>query len=180
MTLDEWASMDEDEPGELVDGVLVEEEDVGAAHEILASFLVRMLGNWLGSNGWVLTSDAKFAVAERRGRKPDVTVYFTRAKLPARRIVRTPPDIAVEIVSPTAKDRRRDRFEKLNEYAAFGVRYYWLVDPELATFEVLALDEPGAYSIALVASTGTVAVPGCEGLSLDLDAFWREIADLEE
>lgn len=180
MTLDEWAAMEEDEPGELVDGRLVEEEDVGAAHELIVSYLVRILGNWLGKNGRVLTSDTKYAVAEKRGRKPDVTVYLSRAKLPARRVVRAPPDIAIEIVSPTPKDRRRDRLEKLREYAAFGVRFYWLIDPEVATLEVLELREGGLYAIALAASTGTVAVPGCAGLSLDLDALWDEISDLED
>lgn len=74
MTLDEWAAMPEDEPGELVDGVLVEEEEVGALHGSIVSWLVRAIGVWLGARGRVLTSDAKFAVGERRGRKPDLTV----------------------------------------------------------------------------------------------------------
>lgn len=37
MTLTTWADMDEDEPGELVDGHLVEDEDVGALHSAIAS-----------------------------------------------------------------------------------------------------------------------------------------------
>jgi Uma2 family endonuclease len=179
MTLEEWARMDEDETGELVDGQLVEEEDVGAAHESIVAWLVVVLGGWLGGRGRVLTSDTKYAVRPDRGRKPDITVYFTRVQLPARGVVRTPPDIAVEIVTPTPKDRRRDRMEKLHEYADFGVRYYWLVDPEDALFEVLELKE-GTYSIRLTASTGVISVPGCEGLSVDLDALWAEIADLED
>jgi hypothetical protein len=32
MTLAEWADMDEDEPGELVDDLLVEDEDAGYLH----------------------------------------------------------------------------------------------------------------------------------------------------
>jgi Uma2 family endonuclease len=179
MTLDQWAAMPEDEPGELVDGLLVEEEEVGALHESIVMWLGRMIGLWLGTRGRVLASDAKFAVGERRGRKPDVTVYLTRAKLPPHSVIRTPPDVAIEVVSPRPKDRRRDRFEKLSEYAAFGVRYYWLVDPEARTLEVLELDERGGYRIALSAADGRVPVPGCEGLVLDLDALWAEIDDLE-
>lgn len=94
-------------------------------------------------------------------------------------MIRTPPDFAIEIVSPRPKDRRRDRFEKLVEYAAFGIQHDWLVDPEARTLEVLQRSDAGAYTIVLSASEGSVAVPGCAGLVLDLDALWAEIADLE-
>lgn len=180
MTLDEWAAMPEDEPGELVDGILVEEEQVGALHESIVAFLVFALRTWIGARGRVLASDAKFAVTDRRGRKPDVTVYLTRAKLPAHAVIRTPPDVAIEIVSPRPKDRRRDRFEKLLEYATFGVHYYWLVDPEVRTLEVLERTADGKYAIVLSAAEGQLAIPGCEGLVLDLDALWSEVEGLDE
>ena len=57
-------------------------------------------------------------------------MFLTRAlKLPRRGATRHPPDIMIEVVSPDPRDRRRDRIEKLREYATFGVRGYWLVDP---------------------------------------------------
>lgn len=170
--------MPEDEPGELVEGVLVEEEDVGALHESVVAWLVFIIRSWLGTRGRVLASDAKFAVTDRSGRKADVTVYFTRPKLPAHSVIRTPPDIAIEIISPRPKDRRRDRLEKLVEYAAFGIRYYWLIDPEVRTLEVLERTPRGTYTIALSASAGAVSIPGCEGLLLDLDSLWAEVDDL--
>lgn len=178
LSLDEWAALPEGTPGELVGGVVVEEEEVGYLHDTLCAALLLILGRWLGGRGRLATSDAKFAVAEDRGRKPDLTAYLTRAKLPAQGPVRTPPDIAIEVLSPTPADRRRDRIEKLADYAAFGVRFYWLVDPELSTLEVLELRE-GHYRIALAASAGTVSIPGCDGLKIDLDALWAEVSDLE-
>jgi Uma2 family endonuclease len=182
LSLDEWFALPEDEPGELVDGHLEEEEVSDYLHELLVMLLGRVLVDWIvPQGGLVAGSDAKFAVGSRRGRKPDLTVYLPGSRRPpARGLVRVPPDIAVEIVSPTPRDGRRDRVEKLADYAAFGVAWYWLLDPQLRSFEILELDAQGRYLHVLGASTGKLdKIPGCEGLTLDLDALWAAIDSLE-
>jgi Uma2 family endonuclease len=182
LSLDEWSALPEDEPGELVDGRLVEEEVADYLHELLVALLVRLLGNWiLPQGGLVAGSEAKFAVGSGRGRKPDLTVYLPGSRRPpARGLIRVSPDVAIEIVSPTPRDGRRDRVEKLADYAAFGVAWYWLVDPQLRSLEVLELDAQGRYLHVLGASTGTLTkIPGCEGLTLDLDALWAAADELE-
>lgn len=182
LSLDEWFALPEDEPGELVDGRLEEEEVPDYLHELLVMLLGRFLGNWIfPQGGLVAGSDAKFAVSSRSGRKPDLSVYLPGSRRPpARGLIRVPPDIAVEIVSPRPRDGRRDRVEKMADYAAFGVRWYWLLDPQLRSLEVLELDPQGRYLHVLGASTGTLQnIPGCEGLTLDLDALWAEIDKLE-
>lgn len=182
MSDEEWANMPEDEPGELVDGRLEEEEVAGSPHEVIVSALLYVLMVWARPRGGlVLPSDTKYALTKRRGRKPDISVFLARdRKLPRRGANRIPPDIMVEVMSPTPRDHRRDRIQKLREYAAFGVRSYWLVDPEARTIEILRLGEDGRYAHALDAEEGTVDVPGCEGLTLDLDALWREIDERVE
>ncbi len=170
--------MSEDEPGELVDGVLVEEEVPDNVHEVVLAWLLIRLGIWVeGRDGVVMGSEAKFAVTARTGRKPDLTVFFGGLRaLPRRGINRRPPDIAIEVVSPTPRDARRDRVEKLREYAAFGVHYYWLVDPELRAIEILERSSRGRFSHVIALSEGVARrIPGCEGLTLDLDALWRAI-----
>lgn len=177
MTLDEWAALPEDEPGELVNGQLVEEEVAGYVHEIVVTWLVQLFLNWLGEQGFVGGSDAKFKVHPKRGRKPDLTVYFPGGSVPPRQgLIAVAPDICVEVISPTPRDARRDRVEKLDEYAGFGVRFYWLVDPELRTLEIFELTSDGRYVRALGASDGIIErVPGCEGLVLSLDALWARV-----
>lgn len=182
ISLEAWASLPEDEPGELVDGALVEEESVGFLHEVAVGWLIEVLRASLARRGGLIaSSDARFAVSPSHGRKPDITVYFAGSKKPsARGLVRVPPDIAVEVVSPTPRDARRDRVEKLREYAAFGVKWYWIVDPQLRTFEVLELGEHKRYIHVLGETEGSIEVPGCEGLTIDLNALWAELDQLED
>jgi Uma2 family endonuclease len=183
MTLEEWGAMDEDDEGELVDGVLVEEEMPASRHELVVTSIVWMVRSWLAARGggFVLGSEAKFAVLPRRGRKPDVSVYLPGGrKPPADGVIGVAPDIVVEVVSPAASDQRRDRIEKLADYAAFGVRWYWLVDPALRSFEILELGTDGRYAHAIAATDARLEnVPGCEGLTLDVPALWAEIDRLE-
>src|SRR5690606_25010258 len=110
MTFEEWVSLPEDEPGELVDGFLVEEEVPGYVHEVVVSWLSQKLRNWGASRGALIAaSGAKFRVTVRSGRMPDLTVYLPGAEKPPKHgLIAAPPSIAVEVVTPTARDQRRD------------------------------------------------------------------------
>jgi Uma2 family endonuclease len=127
----------------------------------------------------VLGSDTKYAVRPKGGRKPDVAVYVPgRPAPPAQGVVRVPPDIMMEVISRAPSDARRDRIDKPLDYAAFGVRYYWLVDPVARTVEVFELQAARRYLRLGGASQGELDVPGCPGLRLDLDALWAQVARL--
>jgi Uma2 family endonuclease len=181
MTVQEWADMSEDEPGELCDGLLEDEEAADVTHETAVAWLVTLLRTWVvPRRGHALGSEVKFALSNIRGRKPDLSVFFPdRPRLPRRGAVMIPPDIAVEIVSPSSSDQRRDRIAKLADYAAFGVRFYWLLDPAARTLEILELGVDRRYAQRLHVTGGRISqVPGCVGLTLDLDELWREIDEL--
>lgn len=183
MTVTEWAALDEDEPGELVDGVLVEEETPTVFHEAVAAFVLALLRNWVvPRGGMAFGSELKLVVRDGRGRKPDASAYLPGATLPGGRARAThrPPTLVVEILSPQPRDVRRDTIEKLGEYAAFGVRYYWLVDPLARTLEIRELRADAPATIALAVFSGTHDVPGCAELTIDLDALWAELDRLPD
>lgn len=70
---------------------------------------------------------------------------------------------------------RRDRIDKMIDYARFGVRWYWIVDPVARIFQILELDDSRRYAIVVAESGGTVRAPGCRGLKLDLDKLWASV-----
>lgn len=177
LSLAEWERLPEDDTGELVRGVVVEEEMPSYVHEAALVWLMGTLLPWCRANeARVVGSGLKYALGGDTGRMPDLSVFLRGAtRPPAHGAARTPPSIAVEVVSSTPADARRDRIIKLSEYATFGVAWYWLVDPELRSVEILELDEHGKYVHVVSATEGTVLVPGCPGLVLDVDALWREL-----
>jgi Uma2 family endonuclease len=181
LTLDAWAELGREVRGELVDGALVEEEMPTYIHETTVAFLIRLLDEFLATRGgFVFGSEAKVAVGPRRGRKPDVSVFLAGARRPHGRdsIARVPPSIVVEVVTATPRDGRRDRVEKKRDYASARVEWYWLVDPQLRTLEVLQLVR-GRYVDTLSVSDGRHRVPGVDGLFIDLDALWSRIDALD-
>src|SRR5687767_14275601 len=119
LTLKEWADLPEDTSGELVDGLLVEEEAATAPHELVVIFLARLFGWGDDRGGFTLGSEFKYGVTPKRGRKPDLSVYLPGTPHPRARdsYGTCPPDIAVEVITSTPRDARRDRVEKMAEYA---------------------------------------------------------------
>ena len=181
MTLAEWGDLDEDIEGELVDGVLEEEEMANFLHELVVMWLARVLGAWARRRqGYVAGSEAKIVVGPRRGRKPDLSVYL-RGKAPALEdtLVRTAPHLVVEVVSPRPRDARRDRVEKISDYARAGIYYYWILDQQLRSLEVLERGASGQYRVAVACSRGRRRIPGCPGLVLNLDDLWAEVDEAE-
>jgi Uma2 family endonuclease len=71
--------------------------------------------------------------------QPDV-LYFEAerlAQLANRTVIRVPPDLAIEVISPATAST--DRGRKMQLLARYGVREYWIVDPESERVEVYAL-----------------------------------------
>jgi Uma2 family endonuclease len=181
VTLAEWITLPEDVPGEFLDGRLVEEEVPDYLHEVLVAWLAPVLGNWAEEAGAIVgASEAKFALSATRGRKADLTMYLAGRRPPSRGVITIPPDVAVEIVSASPRDQRRDRIEKMEEYARFGIRYYWLIDPQQRTVEIYEHTPDHQYVRRVEHGDGLLHdIPGCPGLTLDLDAMWSKIDALE-
>src|SRR5437870_1385185 len=78
----------------------------------------------------------------------------------------------------------RPRLMTLEGWAALdddveGVLVDGILGPQLRSIEVYELDRDRRYTVAASAAHGRVRVPGCPGLTLDLDALWTEVEAAE-
>lgn len=81
------------------------------------------------------------------------------------------PDWTCEVISPSSASV--DRVKKKRVYAREKVRWYWLIDPEARTLEVLQLDQEGHW-VELGTWTGDarVSAPPFDAIELELQALW--------
>jgi Uma2 family endonuclease len=80
------------------------------------------------------------------------------------------PDLVVEILSPSSK--QRDLGIKRNLFAKYGVREYWIVDPEAKTVDVLSWTETGYRVEAVFPQTGVLSSGLFPDLKLDLSEIF--------
>jgi Uma2 family endonuclease len=79
------------------------------------------------------------------------------------------PDLLVELVSPSSV--RRDRYDKRDLYARFGVKEYWIGDLANKTMEILTL-KAGQYELHCSAQEkGKLTSLVLPGLEFDLPAI---------
>jgi Uma2 family endonuclease len=108
-----------------VDGRVVERNLGELDHSSLQteiSFYFRSRRAQWGVHAFV---EQRVQVSPTRFRVPDICV--TLGSKPTEQIFRTPPFVAIEVLSQ--KDRMREVEEKIDDYLRFGVRYVWVIDP---------------------------------------------------
>jgi Uma2 family endonuclease len=80
--------------------------------------------------------------------------------------VEGPPDVAVEILSPST--RGNDVFLKKAAYARAGIPEYWIVDPDLGRVEVFRLKEAGYDQGVLSDRAATLTSPSFPEVAIPL------------
>jgi Uma2 family endonuclease len=141
VTAEELLEMGSDAPYELWEGVLKHVSPSSSkssivAVEIASAILTFVKAGRMGyvtgaDSGYVLNSNPHTVVATDVG-------FFRRGRydgdMPERGFYPMPPDLAVEVISPT--DERTDVRQKQELYARSGVPLIWWVDPEARTVTV--------------------------------------------
>ena len=70
--------------------------------------------------------EVRVQVKPDRFRVPDVTIV--RGGKPSGRVIETPPEVAIEILSP--EDRAANIQDRIDDYLGFGVPCVWVINPD--------------------------------------------------
>lgn len=115
---------------EVIDGELFVTPAPSVHHQRIVTDLVTLLNAFVQSNdlGELLSGPVDVIFAEGDYLEPDIVfVRRDRTGLFTDRGLEGPPDLVVEVTSPSTAVR--DRGIKLDRYSHFGVPEYWVVDP---------------------------------------------------
>lgn len=124
---------------ELINGEIVEKVASFTPSRIAAR-IARLIGNFSDDLGYVTGADGSYILSPGYEVMPDAG-YISKARLPHEpaREVEGPPDLAVEVKSPT--DSKRELRQKAELYLRFGTQMVWLVFPEEQRVEVYVPDD---------------------------------------
>lgn len=137
---------DDENKYELIDGEIYMSRAPSLTHQITVQNSLMAIGSYLALNPIGLVVPGPGVIFDDfNGVIPDI-IFFRhdrRAEIASGDRLNGVPDLAVEIISPGAENRRRDRVLKLHLYGRFGVKEYWLVDLENRSVEVYQLRGQG-------------------------------------
>lgn len=141
MTFEEFMRLPEDNRRcELFSGWMVREPSPGELHQTAVGNLHWLLRDYTrgAGNGRVYLGPFDTILSRQNVVQPDL-IYIAagRTHIVTASNIQGPPDLAIEVASTYSS--RKDRILRVDLYARFGIREYWLVDPHQKTVEVFAL-----------------------------------------
>ncbi|MHB8878284.1 MAG: Uma2 family endonuclease [Myxococcaceae bacterium] len=160
---------------ELIDGDFYVTPAPTPIHQKVSGRLEHILTTQLEPQvGIVFHAPIDVILAETMVVEPDIVVLrASRKNLISKRGIEGPPDLVVEILSPSSKGQ--DEFLKRGVYARFAIPEYWIVDSDQGWITQLRLDN-GAYAeLARFDSASTLTSPEFPELSFPLGPIFEPI-----
>ena len=153
---------------EVLEGELLVNPAPRRDHQVVSANLDWILQRFLRSSGagWAFTHPVDLYLGRHDIVQPDLVV-IRDARLGIYRpdgIIEEPPDIVVEILSPST--RGIDLVRKMALYARSGVPEYWIADPDRRMLVINVLQGEDYVPVAPDAD-GWLASPTLSGLRID-------------
>ena len=160
---------------EIIDGELIVSPAPGLDHQGFGIELIAITHAYVRQHrlGLVLHAPVDVRLSPHDVVEPDL-IFIRQDRLhiaESRRYVLGPPDLAVEIISPSSV--KIDPSRKFNLYERAGVPEYWLVDPRLRTFRMFTL--AGERYAEVEPHDGRLASVVIPGLVLHPAALFAEV-----
>jgi Uma2 family endonuclease len=174
-TYQDYLELPGDQRYEILEGELILVPAPSTVHQDIVSLLGSLIITYVRAHkmGKAYVSPIDVVLSEHNVLQPDI-VYISKQSqgIIQEANISGAPDLVVEVLSPSSIDY--DRRQKKSIYPDFGVREYWIIDPQNKSIEVLSLG-PSGIKVEGVYTTGQVNLSKVlPGLQLDLDDLFAE------
>ncbi|MCC6545426.1 MAG: Uma2 family endonuclease [Nitrospirae bacterium] len=169
LTYNEYFNLPDEKRYELMDGDLYMVPAPDFYHQIVSRNIEFALWSFVKKKmlGEVVDAPVDVVLSEEDVLQPDI-IYISneRRGIVTEKNVSGPPDLVIEILSPSTKER--DRLVKRSLYALHGVKEYWIVDPAAQSIEVMHLINKVFDLYGIFSLEDTLTSPLIEGFLLPL------------
>ena len=175
-TYADYASWDDENRYELIDGLVYMMSAPSQAHQEISGEIFRQLANFLKGKPCKVYPAPFDVCLNAAGDKddtvvqPDLIVVCDKSKLDGKRC-NGAPDMAIEILSPS--NRKHDAVRKFNKYLQAGIHEYWMFDPDAKTVQVCILNG-GKYETKDYSDTDTIPVHVLDGCIINMQEVFAE------
>jgi Uma2 family endonuclease len=175
MTAKQFLQLGEDPVGvrlELVDGEVAASPSPEPKHSYVDSKLRKILLNYIDEHDvGALFGDVDTIFGEHDVRRPDL-IFFAKSRLHlvGEKAMEGPPDLCVEIISPSST--KTDREDKFKQYQGGKVAHYWIIDPKRKTIEGFKLVRGKYVATGSGKVDEVVSLPPFPELKIPLKELW--------
>lgn len=168
LSVDEWLELPEDQRCELVEGEIIVSPPPSLDHQRAVRDLLRALDDHARAyGGEAFVAPLGVRLSDDTALEPDL-LFVSSPDRYGPRIVEGPPDLVIEVSSPST--RRYDLLRKRRLYERFGIPEYWFVDLDAERIEVYAFGPDGNYDApTLTPRGGTVTSRAVPRLTVAVD-----------
>lgn len=167
-TYEDYKLLPEEKRCEILEGDLLMTPSPNFRHQVVVSRLLLKLALFVdaGGLGKVVAAPMDVVLSAENVVQPDL-LFISRDRMsivdPLGPVKGT-PDLAVEVLSPSTSGR--DQILKRKLYGKYGVREYWVVDPEGCTVEILTQASAGLETYRVFSVGSVITSPLLPGLAI--------------
>jgi len=172
--------IEEDKKMEFINGEIIFQSPAKLRHTNSIKLLTNLLSNFVIKNELGFVGSEKMLISLTRNDYEPEICFFEKAKsnnFKSDQMQFPAPDLAIEVLSPSTE--KFDREIKFQDYAAHGIKEYWIIDPENEFIEQYFL-QTEEYELLLKAKDGTIESIVLPEFKIQIRAVFDEKLNLEE
>lgn len=172
-TYQDYEQLPQDKRYELMEGEFYMVPSPAWSHQIVLKKLFRILDDYITSCklGEICFAPLDVVLSGEDVVQPDILfISKERSHIITEKNIQGAPDLIIEILSPATAERDKGLKRKL--YAKYGVKEYWIADPENKRVEVMTLGERGFETMQVYQAGGSLSSTLLKELSLNLEEIF--------